>query len=159
MTIATHWILVADSITATIYKADARLDDLEAVVRLDHAAGRLQARDLVTDDRGRTQAYPGGARSATDPRHTPHENEVHVFAHEVAQTLRKGLTDKAFEGLVLVAPPMFLGRIRSELDVRTTDRVVGSIPHDYTREPVGDLPRLLRKNLLDRAPERWNRDP
>jgi protein required for attachment to host cells len=158
MTPATHWILVADSATATLYEADGRLDGLVVVDRLDHAAGRLPARELVTDDRGRTQAFPGGARSATEGRHTPHQNQVHAFAHQIVQRLRKGLAANAFEGLVLVAPPAMLGQIRLELDARTADRVVSSIAHDYTQHPVADLPRLLRKNLLEREPEHWKRD-
>src|SRR5215204_5094528 len=119
MSKATHWILVAGSASATIYAADARLDALEIVERLNHPAGRLQARDLVTDDRGRTQAYPGGAKSATEGRHTLHQNEVHVFAHEIALRLRKGHLEHAFEGLVLVSPPAMLGQLRLELDVHT----------------------------------------
>jgi protein required for attachment to host cells len=155
MTAVTHWIVVADSSTATVYSGDAALDDLRAIHRLEHPASRLAARDLVTDDRGRTQAFGGGARSATDPHHTPHEVEVQAFAHEIAQHLRKGLVEHAYEGLVLVAPPAFLGRLKLEIDLHTSDRVVGTVAHDYVHAAPGDLGDLLRRQLRERDPVRW----
>ena len=155
MTPVTHWIVVADSSTATVYSGDASLDDLRSIHRLEHPASRLAARDLVSDDRGRTQAFGGGARSATEPHHTPHEVEVQAFAHEIAQHLRKGLVERAYEGLVLVAPPAFLGRLRLEIDIRTTDRVVGTVAHDYVHAAPADLGDLLRRQLRERDPVRW----
>ena len=155
MTPVTHWIVVADSSTATVYSGNAALDDLRPIHRLAHPASRLAARDLVTDDRGRTRAFGGGARSATEPHHTPHEVEVQAFAHEIAQHLRKGLVEHAYEGLVLVAPPAFLGRLKLEIDIRTTDRVVGTVAHDYVHAAPADLGDLLRRHLRERAPVRW----
>jgi protein required for attachment to host cells len=156
MSKATHWILIAGSTSATIYAADARLDGLEPAAQLHHPAGRLQARDLVTDDRGRTQAFPGGAKSATEGRQSLHQNEVHVFAHEIALRLRKGHLEHEFEGLVLVAPPAMLGQLRLELDVHTSERVVASIPHDYTQAPLAELPGMLRKRVLEGPTQEWS---
>jgi protein required for attachment to host cells len=155
MTPATHWVLVADSASAVIYTADERLEAFEPIAHLDHPASRLASRDLVTDDRGRTRAFPGGPQSATEPHHTPHQNEVHVFAHALAVRLRKGVDERAFERIVLVAPPALLGQLRLELDVHTSDRVVASIPHDYTRAKVHELPALIRRQLGERPVEHW----
>ena len=158
MTTVTHWVVVADSSIANIYSGDAALDDLRLVLRLEHPASRLAARDLVTDDRGRTRAFKGGERSATEPHHTPHEVEVQAFAHEIAQHLRKGLVDHAYEGLVLVAPPAFLGRLKLEIDMRTSDRVVGTVAHDYVHAAPKELGDLLRRQLRERDPVRWTPD-
>jgi protein required for attachment to host cells len=155
MTPATHWVVVADSAMATIYAANAELDELHPIHRLEHPASRLATRDLVTDDRGRTQAFRGGSRSATEPQHTPHEVEVQAFAHELAQYLRKGLMEHAYEGLVLVAPPAFLGRLKLEVDVRTAERVVGSIAHDYAHSDPGQVADLILRQLRERDPVRW----
>lgn len=155
MTTVTHWVVVADSSTATIYSGDAALEDLRPLHRLEHLASRLATHDLVSDDRGRTQAFPGGARSATEPRSSPHEVEVHAFAHEIAQHLRSGLVEHAYEGLVLVAPPAFLGRLKLEIDIRTADRVVGTIAHDYVHTPTEDLGDLVRRQMHERDPVRW----
>jgi protein required for attachment to host cells len=146
---ATHWVVVADSSTATIYASDDRLDELVPIDGFHHDRSRLPARELVSDDRGRTQALPGGARSAIERRTSLHEHEVETFAKELAQVLRKGVDDDAFEAIVLAASPVFLGHLRTELDPRTAARVVGSVAHDYTRIVLGELPALLRKSLAD----------
>ena len=156
MTTVTHWVVVADSSMAIIYSGDAALDDLSPIHRLEHPASRLATRDLVSDDRGRTRAYRGGERSATEPHHTPHEVEVQAFAHEIAQHLRKGLVEHAYEGLVLVAPPAFLGRLKLEIDIRTSDRVVGTVAHDYVHAAPEHLGDLLRRQLRERDPVRWS---
>jgi protein required for attachment to host cells len=81
--------------------------------------------------------------------------EVQAFAHEIAQHLRKGLNERAYEGLVIVAPPAFLGRLKLEIDLRTSDRVVGTIAHDYVHAAPEDLGDLLRRQLQERDPVRW----
>jgi protein required for attachment to host cells len=141
-----HWVVVADGSTATIYAADPTLDQLELVGNLNHHESRLPARDLVSDDRGRTQSSMG-PRSATEPHESIHEHELVTFARQVAEQLRKGFDEHLYESLVIASSPAFLGHLRGALDTRVTHAVVGSVAHDYTRTPVKDLAALLRKNL------------
>jgi protein required for attachment to host cells len=141
-----HWVVVADGSAAAIYAADPELEDLDPVAHLSHPESRLPARDLVSDDRGRTQS-PMGPRSATEPQQSLHDHELETFAREIAARLRKGFDDHAYESLVIAAGPAFLGHLRNVLDTRVANAVVGSVAHDYTHVAVQDLPPLLRKNL------------
>jgi protein required for attachment to host cells len=141
-----HWVVVADGSAAAIYAADPRLDTLEPVAELKHPESRLPARDLVSDDRGRTQSSLG-PRSAVEPQQSIHDHELVTFARELAERLRRGFDDHQYESLVIAASPAFLGHLRNELDARVAGAVVGSVAHDYTRIALHDLPPLLRKNL------------
>jgi protein required for attachment to host cells len=141
-----HWVVVADGSAAAIYAADSRLEDLEPVAQLSHRESRLHARDLVSDDRGRTQSGVG-PRSAMEPQVSIKDNELITFAREIAARLRRGFDEHAYESLVIAASPAFLGHLRGVLDSRVANAVVGSVAHDYTQIALQDLAQLLRKNL------------
>ena len=141
-----HWVVIADGSAAAIYSADPQLEDLERIAELSHRESRMHARDLVSDDRGRTQS-PMGPRSAVEPQVSVHDNELITFAREIAERLRKGFDEHAYENLVIAASPAFLGHLRNVLDSRVANAVVGSVAHDYTQIAVQDLAPLLRKNL------------
>lgn len=141
-----HWVVIADGSAAAIYAADPQLEDLEPVAQLSHQESRMHARDLVSDDRGRTQS-PMGPRSAVEPQVSIKDNELITFAREIAERLRKGFDDHAYESLVIAASPAFLGHLRNVLDSRVANAVVGSVAHDYTQISLQDLAPLLKKNL------------
>ena len=141
-----HWVVIADGSAAAIYSADPNLEALDQIATLSHRESRLHARDLVSDDRGRTQSSLG-PRSAVEPQQSVHDNELVTFAREIADRLRKGFDEHAYESLVIAASPAFLGHLRNVLDSRVANAVVGSVAHDYTHIAVQDLAPLLRKNL------------
>ena len=141
-----HWVVIADGSAAAIYAADPNLEALDPIAHLSHRESRLPARELVSDDRGRTQSSLG-PRSAVEPQVSVHDNELVTFAREIAERLRKGFDEHAYESLVLAASPAFLGHLRSVLDDRVAHAVVGSVAHDYTHIAVQELAPLLRKNL------------
>lgn len=141
-----HWVVIADGSAAAIYAADPNLEALDPIANLSHRESRLPARDLVSDDRGRTQSSLG-PRSAVEPQQSVHDNELITFAREIADRLRKGFDEHAYESLVIAASPAFLGHLRNVLDSRVAHTVVGSVAHDYTHIAIQDLAALLRKNL------------
>jgi len=141
-----HWVVIADGSAAAIYAADASLEALDKVATLSHRESRLKVGELISDDRGRTQASIG-PRSAPEPQQSVHDNELVTFAREIADRLRKGFDEHAYESLVIAASPTFLGHLRNVLDSRVANAVVGSVAHDYTHIAAQDLAPLLRKNL------------
>lgn len=143
----THWILIADASRARILASDELFGDLAVVQELVHPASRMHTSELVTDDRGRSQAYPGGAGTAMDAHTDPSEVEKAAFAREVNQALSKGADEHAYEALVIAAAPKFLGYLRDLLPPRVAGRVTVEIHHDYTRTPLHELAPLLKKHL------------
>lgn len=55
----------------------------------------------------------------SEPNVTPTETHAERFAKEIADHLRQGRTGGAFDHLVLIAEPRFLGRLRANIDSAT----------------------------------------
>ncbi len=65
--------------------------------------------------------------------HPPlHEIESERFAHSIAKVLEGGLADNAYERVVLVAPPHFLGLLRATISPNVAKRVELTLDKDYT---------------------------
>lgn len=69
-----------------------------------------------------------------------------MFAGEVAERLRQGRNARAFDELVLIAAPRFLGQLRDALDHATATCVRGTLDKDYAglndRELLGRLEKM-----------------
>ena len=139
-----HWIVVSDASRARLFRADATLAALEAMPTLRHPKSRLHEGDLRTDS--------GGRRAGSSmPGASAHDHEAEVFSHEVADHLERGLNDRAFERLVIVAPPSFLGALRSRLPTPVARAVVAEVARDYTGIRTDELGALIRKHLPEDA--------
>jgi protein required for attachment to host cells len=141
-----HYILVADAARARLIAADELFEDAHEVASYVHPNGRARTRELVTDGRTSTQAFPGGPHSATESADA-HDEELRKFAHELALRVGETRAAGAYERLVLVAPPKFLGMLREALDKATSRVVVASVDHDYTHAPLPDVMAALKRQL------------
>lgn len=134
------WMLVSDAAKGRLYEGAGRgIRELAGFV---HPACACKVAALRSDAAGRRGGggYDRpGLTDATDPR----EIEAARFARQYARMLREGLDRQAFEDLVLVAPPHFLGMLRKALDPRVARRVTAAVPHDY----VALAPRELGRRL------------
>jgi protein required for attachment to host cells len=132
----------------------ARKFDLIAV--LEHPESRLHVVDLVTDATGRKPVggshgngaggRPGGfhGRPGAEPDTDPKEVEAQKFARELASTIEKALQTNPDESLALVAPPHFLGLLRTTLGDRIVRRVEVSLDKDFAGLPPREIERRLR---------------
>ena len=132
---ATTWILVAHDAGARIFDNQGPGKGISLVEEVDHPEGRAKAGELDSDRPGRSFR-----KNSADPRRAamsrsegPRERVVASFARELAERLRQGRVSGAYERLVLVAPPRFLGLVRSSLDDPTAACVVGSLDKDLAR--------------------------
>ena len=138
----TTWILVANAAAAAIFTNDGPQKGLVKMKTMQHAASREKSSELVTDRPGHTQSR-GNGRGAYVPAKTPKEIEAERFALELARTLDHGRTAHAFQRVILIAPPHFMGLINQHLDPHVRQLVGASIEKDYTKldekELVGHL--------------------
>ncbi len=141
----THWIAVADSQVCRIYSSDETLERWTPVRVLDNPRLYPDPGDL--GGRGRTQAMPGGPKSAMDRQTDPVDSERIRFAREVAEALEEGFVRGDWDRLILAAPPKFLGTLRGELSDRVARGVVAAVHHDFVKTAERDLPNALRKHL------------
>ena len=155
MVYPTTWIFVADASRARIYAwRDAKIA-LHPLQEFFHPQSRLANHELVSDRPGRVQqgtppsrgnssAGPNkGNRSAMEPPTSPKTVEHEHFAHELAAVLYKGLVTHAYQRLVMVAAPQFLGLLRQVVSDQVTKQVVASLDKDYTSLTTAELEQRL----------------
>ncbi len=142
---AKTWILVAHDAGARLFENEGPGKGIELIEELDHPEGRERDRDFDSDRPGRSfrknSADP--RRAAMSRSESPHERVVSDFARALAQKLQHGRTSNRYDRLVLVAPPRFLGLLRSSLDGPTAQLVVGSLDKDLAAQRESELAEHL----------------
>jgi protein required for attachment to host cells len=137
------WILAAHRSGAKFYEHTGP-GEMALVRAIDHPAGRKQDQEMVSDRLGRKHEGRGGMQGTANPEVDPTRHEAEGFARTLAAALTEGRNAHAFDQLVLVAEPRFLGLLRAALDAPTAALVAGSVNHELTDAPVADLRAHLR---------------
>jgi protein required for attachment to host cells len=142
------YILVADGARARLYVNQGVGKGLQPVSGATHKADlHHHDRDILSDKPGRAYNSVGEGRSAMEPQTEWHRFEKHKFAREMAKLLDAAAAGKAFDRLILVAPPATLGDLRMELGEATRRMVAAELPKDLTRHAEQELPEHLASVL------------
>lgn len=142
---AKTWIVVAHKSGARFFENEGPGKGLELIEEIEHPEGRERDRDIDTDRPGRSFRKDSGdpRRAAMTRSQTPQERAAEDFARELGDKLEQARTQNEFERLVLVAPPQFLGLLRSALDSPTSQLVVGSLDKDLAASKQDELEQQL----------------
>lgn len=133
------WILVCDASRARVFALEKSAPWPWTLVEdVSNPSGRARVRDLVADKPGRTGVGMG-------PRSDPTEVEEERFASRLGDLLESGFDEHRYGGLVLVAPPRFLGLLRAALSAPVARCVTATLDKDLTRCE----PRELRDRLAE----------
>lgn len=127
------WIVVADASRARLFRAETPRGPLVELADAVHSAARLEDQELLSDRAGRAFDSQGKHRHGMESPTAPHDQEAERFAHELAERLHVHHNAHDFDGLVLVAPPRFLGLLRGALDEQVAKQVLVSFDRDLTR--------------------------
>ncbi len=141
------WVLVADSARARLFHADGSAGPLQEQTDLLMPGSRLKEKDLVGDRAGRAFDSGGNGRHAMDPGTTAKEMESHRFAAQIAELLQKEQLSGAFNRLVLVAPPGFLGELRGALSDGVRALVSEELGKDLVQFDIDDIRKHLPERL------------
>ena len=134
------WIVVADASRGRIFASSKKGSPWKLVDERDHPESRMKNRDINMKEQGRTrQSFGAGHRPRMEPDTEPKEVEAEHFAHELAERLSDGMKQQACSGVVLVAPPHFLGLLKNSLDAQTSKFLAASVDKDYTDSDVREL--------------------
>jgi protein required for attachment to host cells len=139
------WILVADGARARILQSDGWGSGLTAVPGQARSVSNPPTREQGTDRPGRTQESANSARHAVGPRVDWHRYEKNLFAAELAGVLNRAHLEKAFDRLVIVAPPGTLGDLRAKLDKNARRRIAAELDKDLTALSLDELQSQLEK--------------
>ena len=138
------YILVADGARARLYANYGVGKGLQPVSGATHKADlHHHDREILSDKPGRAFNSVGEGRSAMEPQTEWQRFEKHKFAREMAKVLDAAAANKAFDRLILVAPPATLGDLRTELGDATRKMVTAELPKDLTRHAERELPQHL----------------
>ncbi len=141
------WVVVADQVRARIFVASGPRGELEELDNLVHPEGRLSGREINSDRPGRAFDSMGAGRHAMDKRHSPQQQEAVRFAHTVAAQIAARHGQGAFDRLVIVAPPRFLGLLREMLPAAVAQCTVLTVDKDLVQLK---RPEEIRKHLPER---------
>lgn len=148
-TVAT-WILVSDTSRAKLFSAEKREDDWTLLKDFEHPEGRKLSKDISPSaPPGRMQQSEGlGARRTSMEPHTwPKEASAERFAELLAHYLEEAIGTNAFDALVLVAPPHFLGMLHGTLAKQTAKHLNATIDKDLVMFDAAGI----RERLIDAA--------
>jgi protein required for attachment to host cells len=113
------WVVVADSSAARIFVAGSPTGAIDEIESYANAEGRAHERELGTDNPGRAFDSMGNGRHAMEQKVSPRQHEVIAFAKLVAERMHQARAKNEIGRVILVAPPEFLGHLRSALDQET----------------------------------------
>ncbi len=141
------WIVVAHEAGARFFENLGRGTGLELVEEIEHPDGRARDRDMASDRPGRSFRKNSGdpSRASMSQSEGPHDRAVADFARALANRLKDARVQNQYKRLVLVAPPRFLGLLRSSLDGPTAQLVMVSLDKDLAASKKNELVERLSK--------------
>lgn len=137
------WILVADESRARLFLAGASDGEIEEVAAMEHPEGRAHGRQLTRDEPDGSHTGVGGVHHGFEPRTPVHEKVASEFARELADLLEAGRVSHAFDQLMLVAEPKFLGMLRATLGDELSKTVVRTLSRNYTHSTPEQIRAML----------------
>ncbi|HNS87737.1 MAG TPA: host attachment family protein [Parvularculaceae bacterium] len=69
------------------------------------------------------------------------------FAAEIAGRLNKAALQRAFDRIVIIAPPATLGELRQRYHTQLAGKIAAEIGKDLTRHPVEDIEKAVAEAL------------
>lgn len=133
------WIVVAHRAGARIFENHGRGSGLTLFEQLDNEEGRLKNSELDSDRQGSSGHSSNPGRNALTREESAQERAASDFARELAERLRRGRNDNAFQDIVLVAEPGFLGMLRETLDDPTSATVRAEVAKNLGKLDVHAL--------------------
>ena len=137
------YVLVADSAKARLLRVDGapRKRLLAEIAALDCPPARKLAQDVVSDRTGRVFARArhgregpaAAAGAATGSDFDPRVADIDRFAGRISRRLDLERRRLSIDGLVIIAAPRFLGRLRAHLSRPTRAIVQRELPRDLVR--------------------------
>ncbi|WP_045214724.1 host attachment protein [Desulfonatronovibrio magnus] len=138
------WVLAADNGRARLFETTKRTVLENEIQSLVNPAARQSVNEIVEDRPGRSpHPSDGEKRVAYTPTSDPKKHEIQQFARSLAETLNNGARDNKFQKLYILAPPSFLGMLRSELSNATQKKIAGEIDKNLAQLKMEEVRKHL----------------
>jgi protein required for attachment to host cells len=146
------WVLVADAARARLFQVEQPRQTLAPALGEELIGSNLRSREIGSDRPGRTFDSGGQGRHAMEPPTDPARHAQEEFARDVVRLLDEKRTSRAFERLIVVAPPQFLGDLRGLMPQQLRESVSAEIAKDLSKLPAHELQDHLRDVLEAQRP-------
>jgi protein required for attachment to host cells len=137
------WVLIADARRARVFETRGKGTGLTAVQGMALDADLLPSHELGTDRPGRTFESVGSARHALENPSDLHREQKRKFAQLIARAVHERHAAKSFDRLVVAAPAVTMGDLRSALSDEVRAVTAAELVADLTKTPVAELPAHL----------------
>lgn len=144
------WFVVADRTVARFFESEGGVKAWRPLRALEHPEGRLKSGQLESDRQGATKSQNGNDYSVRGLSNTK-EAAVHVmevFARDISKIIEAGRVKNAYDRLVLVAPPRFLGELKNSLSAQAEGMVYRTLDQELTQLDDAALRERLRPVLF-----------
>ena len=83
-----------------------------------------------------------------DPNSDPHQQAEDKIAVDLANRLEGLVSDQTYAGIVIFAPPVFLGNLRRDFSGGLTKKITHEIHKDLTKSSVEDIRKHVNEALF-----------
>lgn len=133
------WVVVADSGKARFFSLEGRSEPMQEMEGMIHTEGRMRDQDEISDRQGGLAGGHGEGGHAFEAPTDLKQHEAEVFARQIADKLEHGRVNHAFNKLILVAPPAFLGTLRHILNEHVQELVSLSLDKNLVAESEAEI--------------------
>jgi protein required for attachment to host cells len=139
----TTWIVVADESRARLFETGVVDGALSEIADIGHPEGRMHDREMTRGPLPASHESVGPVSHGIEPHTSVREKVSMEFAREIAVLLEHGRVNHAYDALVLVAEPRFLGVLRSSIGHQVSKLLVGSIGKGVSQANPDEIRKVL----------------
>jgi protein required for attachment to host cells len=141
----TVWILVCDAAKSRLFEMHPGEPAWTLRQTTIHEGSRSKSSELVSDASGSRSSEGASVRhNALAPASTPKEVAKSSFAHSLVKAMDHWVRSGELREWVLVAPPHFLGLVKSELTPALKKHLLTSVNKDFSHVGAPELADSLR---------------
>lgn len=138
------WVFVADGSRAIVLKNDGTPMNPQFSVVRSHTLENAPTRELGRDKPGRMPDASQPHRSSMEAPDL-HEREEVRFLQAELEELSADFGQGRFKCLVVIAPPVALGRLRESIDEHLNAAVIASFDKGLAQMPMPDIAKAIAK--------------
>ncbi len=140
------WVVVVDGSHAIVFENEGTPVSPELKMLRTYDEHHPRTSELGEDAPPRAFSPAGGHRAAFEGADL-HQVAEDRFVGEIVKDLEQSAAGKAFQDLVVVAPPEALGTFRKAAGPELSDRVILWIDKDLTKHPVAGITAAVTRAL------------
>jgi protein required for attachment to host cells len=140
-------VVVANSSKAKIMLAEDGRSVLTETADFVHLQSRLREQDLVSDGSGSGADSGGFGKHSMGHEQSARQKEAEIFAGELSNEIDKLRRKADLRRLYLVAPPKFLGLLRTSINQQCRDLLEGEVNKDLVTHSKEEIRSHLPSRL------------